>query len=126
MKLLKQYHCLFDAEKMAKRLENKGIATHVSSKRSHSLSRHRTGAIKVCLWAVLNHQHQDAIAYLHNSKHKVTTSISLEEVQILKQQASEVSYSSLNKFLTYTFTGIALIVLIIYIIISKVGTLSGV
>ena len=112
---------LSDAEEMAERFENKGIATHISSKRSHSLSGHRTGATKVGLWVILEHQSQDAIEYLHNWKHKITTGISPEEIVNLMQQSNIASYNSLNKFLIYAFSGVVIIVLVSYFIVSKVG-----
>ena len=61
MKLLNKYLTLTDAEDMAERLENQGIVTHISSKRSHSLASHRTGAINVGLWVILENQYQDAL-----------------------------------------------------------------
>ena len=116
MKILKQFSDLTDAERLAEKLENKGIVTHVSSKRSHSLSRHRTGSINVGVWAVLEHQYQDAYEYLHNPKHKITTGLSSEEILNLKQQSSTVSYKSLNKFIFFAFSGVLIFMLIIYLV----------
>lgn len=126
MKILKQYYDLSEAETLAEKLESKGIVTYISSKRSHELSRIRTGAFKVGLWAVLDHQFQDAMAFLSNSKHKITTGVSPEEMVQLKKQAKVSAYNSLNKFLIYTFCGIGLLAFIIYLIVSKSGLNNGV
>ena len=60
MKLLQQYHSSRQAELDSLELEQEGILAHVSSKHSHSLSGVVTGAFTVGLWAVFDHQYEDA------------------------------------------------------------------
>jgi hypothetical protein len=101
MKLLKKYEYVSEAEDIAEKLESKGIVTFISSKESNGLSRIYTGALKVGLWAVIKHQHNDAYKYIKNKNHEVVTGLSSEEMSKFKKLAKQSAYNSLNKFLTY-------------------------
>ncbi len=101
MILIRQYHSVDSAQNDGRRLESRGIPTHVSSKASQSLSSSRTGAISVGLWVLLNHQYDDAVAYLNNRRHKITTGITAEEMKFLKEQAKINTYHYINKVLIY-------------------------
>ncbi|MCP4289360.1 MAG: hypothetical protein GY792_33890 [Gammaproteobacteria bacterium] len=99
MKLIEQYSDLLDAERVSKRIRRAGVMTVVTSKRSHNLSRVRTGALKVGLWAVFDDQHLDAIQLLENRKHKPSRVISLEEMAKLENTAKEQFASTSKKIL---------------------------
>ena len=114
MQLIKQFESVEEAELTSKNLENRGILTHVSSKRSHNLSRHRTGAIKVGLWSMLDYQYDDAVSFLNNKSHIITTSIPKEEIEQLKLHASTEFKKSMNKFLVYAFSGVLSLILLFY------------
>lgn len=99
MQLIEQYSDLSQAESAANQLRNKGILTHISSKGSYSASRAVTGAFKVGLWAVLDSQYHDACALLTNSKHKVTSGLSEEDLKKLETQAEKQSMRVFSKLL---------------------------
>jgi len=101
MILIRQYLSSSDAEIDGSDLEEQGIPTHVSSKGSHALSRSRTGAVTVSLWVLLNHQYDDAVLFLRDRKHKITTGITPAEMKHLKAQAKLNTYHYLNKVLVY-------------------------
>ena len=106
MKLLQQYHSSRQAELDSLVLEQQGILAHVSSKHSHSLSGVVTGAFTVGLWAVFDHQYEDAKAYLADATHEVTSGFSVDELANVKTDSEHYSYAALNRFLIYTFGGI--------------------
>lgn len=118
MKLLKQYSSISDAECAAKKLEDRGILTHVSSKQSKALSAQKTGAFHVGLWSVLEHQNYDAISFLQNSKHEITSALSKEELIQLKQQAKTSSFKTINRLLVYAFSGITCIIIIVILAVT--------
>ncbi len=99
MKLLREFQNIYDAEHLSKRLRNKGVMTFISSKRSHNLHRHRTGATKVGVWAVLPHQYEDAFILLSNKKHKLEDPLSLEEMQQLEEQTTAEFSRTINRTL---------------------------
>ena len=118
MKLVEQYSDLLDAERVSERIRRAGVMTIVTSKRSHNLSRIRTGAFKVGLWAVFDDQHLDAIQLLKNRKHKPSRVISLEEMAELektaKEQFASTSKKIFEKAATLIFGG-ALVALLLYV-----------
>jgi len=80
MILLKEYVSETDADALADRLRAKGVLTHVSGRQSQQLSAFVTGAVKVGVWAVLDHQAKDAVALLSNNRHQVVNPLSEEEM----------------------------------------------
>lgn len=120
MILLREYFSSSDASDDAKKLEWQGIPTHVSSQKSHSLLSIHTGAIKVGLWILLNHQHDDAVAYLNNNNHLVTTGLTEKQLKRLKKQASVSAYHYINKILIYTGTiAIVCVIIIFYLTVNN-------
>ena len=61
MILLKEFASEIDADNLAERLRAKGIFIHVSGKQSNQLGAFVTGVIKLGVWAVLDHQANDAV-----------------------------------------------------------------
>jgi len=110
MKLLKQYYSLEDAEALSRRLEKKGIAIFISSRRSHNLGGLFTGAFKVGVWVILNHQYQDAIQLVANKRHEVLNPLTEDEIQHLKTDMKGKTAGAL------LFTLLKLIVLFVIII----------
>jgi len=110
MKLLKEYSSSRYAELDALALESQGILAHVSSKHSYSLGGFVTGVFSVGLWVVFDHQTEDANMFLKDSSHEVRTGFSPAELEDLKEHSKIHSYSTLNRFLVYVFTGLGILV----------------
>ena len=119
MKLLNQYQDINEAERVANKLETKGILSFVSSKRSYNLSSYKTGALKVGVWIVLNNQYSDAVSFLKNKNHKIQSAISPEEIKTLKEQAQKSTFHSLNKFIAYAFIFIVLFCGVMYLLFKN-------
>jgi|TARA_B110000908_G_scaffold97751_1_gene115409 hypothetical protein len=117
MKLLHQYHSSRQAELSALLLEQQGIVAHVSSKHSQSLGGWVTGAFSVGLWAVFDHQFADAKAFIADHSHNVKTGFTIEEMADLKQHSEKDTYSSLNRFLIYTFLSLSVVTALFAIVI---------
>jgi len=119
MKLLAQYSDSLDAEGVSERMRRAGVMTVVTSKRSHNLSRFKTGAFKVGLWAVFDDQHDDAVQLLKNKRHKPGRVISLDEMKELenaaKDQFATTSKRFFEKAATLIFGG-ALVALLTYVV----------
>ena len=84
MRLIAEYSNLVDAELASHRLESRGIATFVSSKRSYRMGALFTGAFRVGLWVVLDRQFEDARRLLDDPDHEVSmplTSTELAEIR---------------------------------------------
>ena len=81
MRLINQYFDQAKADKDAQYLRSKGIKVFISSKKSHSLGSNHTGAFRVGLWVVYNHQQQDAIACMQNKNHKVVHRLTAEQMR---------------------------------------------
>tara|TARA_B110000093_G_scaffold73756_1_gene80131 strand:- start:389 stop:766 length:378 start_codon:yes stop_codon:yes gene_type:complete len=109
LKLLHQYLSNRHAESDALNLEQQGILTHVSSKHSQSLGGWVTGAFSVGLWVVFDHQLADAKAFIADHSHNVKTGFTIEEMADLKQHSDKDTYSTLNRFLIYTFLGLSVV-----------------
>lgn len=92
MKLLDQFYDENKANELAWELRQKGILTHISSKRSYQLGRIRTGVFKVGLWVVLDKQFNDAKKLLKNPNHVIGFKLSEEEMLTLEKEA-EASFS---------------------------------
>ena len=101
MKLIARYEDALEAEDIAARLEHVGILAYVSSANSHLFGRIQTGALKVGLWIVLEHQYEDALAYLQNEKREITTALTAEEIEELKVRTQSASYDFFNRVLIY-------------------------
>ena len=112
MELIRTFGSIEEAETISAELESKGVLTYVSSTRSHELSPALTGAINVGLWVTLDSQYDDAVAFINNKEHKITSGISVEEIAKLKWQASKGVKKSLNQFLIYASSGVAFIIIL--------------
>lgn len=88
MILLKEFDNLIDAESLAERLRSNGVLTHISGKHANHLGPAVTGAIKVGVWVVLDHQAQDAKALLINTQHQVMQPLTEEEMIMLEAQGN--------------------------------------
>jgi len=86
MILLKQYESEGDAARLAERLRARGVLTHISSIRSKRKGAFTTGAFRVGVWLVLDHQAKDAIALLSNKRHKVENPLTEEEMVELESK----------------------------------------
>ena len=109
MKLLHQYPSSRQAELSALLLEQQGIVAHVSSKHSQSLVGWVNGAFSVGLWVVFDHQLADAKAFIADHSYNVKAGFTIEEMADLKQHSDKDTYSTLNRFLIYTFLGLSVV-----------------
>ena len=116
MKLIEQYTDLHEAQADAVQLEANGIAVHVSSSDSHSLSKAQTGAYEVGVWAILEEQFEDAKALLNNPDHRVTTGLDDQAMTELKQQYEESSHLAMNDFMGYAVAFMCVLILIVFIV----------
>ena len=101
MRLIRQYDDVMQAQDAALRLRREGIPTHISSRHSHVASGVVTGALKVGLWGLLDSQYHDALAFLEDANHRVTTGLSEEELVRVESSATKTSFASFNKLLWY-------------------------
>lgn len=97
MKLLAYFETSQEADTLALLLNSHGIVTHTSSQASKALGGVSYGVVRVGMWAVLDHQHEDAMALIENPNHIVTTGLSPEEKSDFEEQAGDQVFSSLNK-----------------------------
>jgi len=116
MKLLRHYSHTSDAEDAARKLESKGILTHVTAKYSQRLSRHMTGALKAGLWILIDDQYEDAREFLNNPRHKITTGIAPKEIQRMRELAKPRVFEALNTAIVY---GGILAIIMLFIFLRK-------
>ena len=113
MKLIRNFDRVEDADEASMLLASRGIVTHISSRNTKLLATGFLWFIKIGLWAVLEHQHQDAQKLLDDDQHVVSTGISSQQMQTFSEVAGERVFQMLNKAL---YVGIALIVVMIVVI----------
>jgi len=101
MKLLDRFEDVIEAEEIARQLEALGIPAYVSATNSHLFGRIQTGALKVAVWIVLNHQFADAKAYLEDDSHLVTTGLSVAEMAEIQEQTSDYAFRFFNRALLF-------------------------
>ncbi|WP_281213753.1 hypothetical protein [Shewanella insulae] len=110
MILLKEYESEIDAKSLAERLRAKGIFTHVSSRQSKRIGAFATGALKVGVWSVLDHQATDAIALLSNNRHQVENPLTEEEMVELETKIDSPGGALYNAaILTLSVMALALV-----------------
>lgn len=101
MLLIGNFEDVASADHAAEMLLSQGIMTHVSSRDTKLLGTRVSGFIKAGLWVVLEHQHEDAIQYLNNDRHIVTTGLSPEEIAEFESLAKASTFQSFNKALIW-------------------------
>lgn len=99
MKLVSKFTAAFEAEEASKLLEENGIATFVSSKKSNQLGGIFTGAFHVGLWVVLDDQYVDAQRLLLDPNHKVSNKLSRTEITKLRQSVHTTDMSGVLRIL---------------------------
>lgn len=105
MKLLQRFDELVEAELLSAEFRKKGILTFISSKGSHALGRHQTGAIGVGVWAVLENQYEDAVSLIHNSEHVVKHPLTEMEMVELERTNKEKIARGFNSILNKVVVG---------------------
>ncbi len=113
MKLLEEFEYESDARRLSERLRYKGVMTFISSTRSHQIPTISRGrAPTVGLWAVLEHQYEDAFKLLSNKDHEVKEPLSFEEMDFLEAQSQKEFTKSfghtMNKLLAVVFSALLL------------------
>ena len=99
LKLLQRYEDQLEAQDVAAELEAVGIPAYVSATSSHLFGRIQSGALKVTVWIALNHQFEDAKAYLKDPAHVVTTGLSEDEFNEIREQTSDFAFQFFNRVL---------------------------
>ncbi len=124
MKLITEFFDLSEAERVSNRTRSAGVMTVVTSKRSYSLSRVKTGALKVGLWAVFEDQYDDALQLLDNHNHKPKRAISLTDMDEIQELARIETSNRVKKLLEKSaawFFGSILLALVTYITIGIIN-----
>ena len=116
MKLLTEYETASEADIASFRLEQKGIATFVSSRRPMGFLIVSTGAPMIGLWVVLDDQYEDAMALLFNPDHTVIHALSAEEIETVKNGIQRGDLSAAFEILAWMCGGILHIVAVVYLI----------
>ena len=99
MRLVAKYSSDTDAKLASQRLESKGIATFISSKRSYRLGALFTGAFHVGLWVVLDRQFEDARRLLEDPNHKVSMPLTSTEMIEIRSSVRSGDMSQILRFL---------------------------
>jgi hypothetical protein len=118
MKLIANYESVSGADQASMLLGTQGIVTHVSSRGTKSLGYIIPNIANAGLWAILDHQHADAVSFLNDNDHRVTTGLSEAELSEFNEVASSNIFNSLNKAI---MVGVLLIVVMVFAV-AYVGT----
>jgi hypothetical protein len=118
MKLIANFESVSGADQASMLLSSQGIVTHVSSRGTKSLGFIIPNIANAGLWAILDHQHEDAISFLNDNDHIVTTGLSEAELAEFNEVASANIFDSLNKAI---MAGVVLIAAMV-LAVAYVGT----
>ena len=117
MKLIRNYHDISDAQQVAEQLRQQGIVTHISSKGLHGYFR---VAIKVGLWAVLDDQYEDAVKYIADPTHQISSGLSQAQIETLQHEVRDSSFAMMNNAIVY---GVVLIIAML-LLLKALGALG--
>ena len=112
MKLIRNFHYVEEAEQIAEQLRQQGIVTHISSKGLHGYFK---VAIKVGLWAVLDEQYEDALKFIADPAHTITSGLTPDQIEMLQQEASGSTFEMKNNAILY---GVILIIALIVLLMT--------
>jgi hypothetical protein len=115
MKLIAYYENAGDADAAALLLRSRGILPYVSSQATKTLRGMIFASSKVGLWAVLDHQFDDAVLLLEDSDHEVSSGLSESEMLSFEDTASRNVFASLNKAI---FFGLLLIIAMVWLMLK--------
>jgi len=118
MKLVSNFVFSDDAEQASELLENNGIATFISSKRSTQIPMSRGGASSVGLWVVVDDQQWDAQKLLEDPNHEVERKLSETELIQVRQAVRSRDKVVVLRVL-FTMLGIALIFAIVVFVFTR-------
>lgn len=99
-------------------LENKGIATFISAKRSYRLGSFLTGAFHVVLWVVLDAQLGEAAEVLRNPDYSVRNPLTSSELARVK---TDIQSGDMTRVLN-VLVGALVIVLFLALVMRALGT----
>ena len=112
MKLIAKFDSVAEADAVAMQLRSVGIVTHVSHRGTKSLGHIMHSLADSGLWVVLEHQHEDALSFVNDYNHTVTTGLSDDEFREFQENAGKEIFNSLNKAIIYG-VGIIFVMLLI-------------
>ena len=116
MKLLTEFHTVDEAEEVGRLLEDKGVATFVSSKMTNRYLI-PTAAHRVGLWAVIDAQYDDAIKLLDDPDHEVSNPLSFADIIEIKTSIDTGDKSPVLNFLVMALVCMLLIAVAIKLIV---------
>ena len=119
MKLVAKYSSDADAALASHRLESKGIATFISSKRSFRLGSLFTGAFHVGLWVVLDHHFEDARRLLEDPNHKVSMPLTDNEMIEIKNSVQSGDMSPILRFLFQLLIGAVFFAVLVAFVVYR-------
>ena len=110
MKLIAKFKSTTDADSASMQLSSMGIVTHVSQRGTKNLGLPIDGLVDAGLWAVLDYQFDDAVKFINDNNHVITTGLSEEELIQFNKSAGDTVFKSLNRAIMY---GVGIIILLL-------------
>lgn len=117
MKLITKFSSRDDADEASRLLETNGVATFISSKRSHRIGGLFTGAFHVGLWVILDEQYQDAQRLLSDPNHRVERKLTQSEISEIRSSVRSGDMSQVLKLLFQLLMMAALFALVVGILV---------
>ena len=99
MKLVTEFAAEDEAVSFATMLEQKGIATFLSNRRTHRVITYPRVMSDVGLWVILDSQLGDAVALLDNPNHVVREPLTATEIAKIKASAHSGNMNAVLSFL---------------------------
>ena len=116
MKFLQEFENVEAAEIVVTQLRQVGILSHFSVDGSSTKGGILPDRHFISLYTVLENQHEDAVAYLTNKNHSVTTGLSKQEIENIDKSLKDGASASLNNALA---VGIIIVLgILIYILLQ--------
>ncbi len=116
MQLLTLVHSLDEANKIARKLKEKGIATFISSGETARMTNTPIfGIVKVGVWIVLDYQYEDAVEVMKNPDHEVAQPLGPSELAQLSKDTPK-PYSTASKKFIYLVIKVVIAVVVLCVV----------
>ena len=117
MKFLQSFESKESAKNALEQLKQVGLVAHLSVDGSSTKGGALPGRHFVSLYSVLPEQHDDALKFLTNKKHRVRTGLSKKEMTELNNQLYRGVSKSLNKFILF---GLLIVLSLFIYLVSQI------